>query len=228
LQSQILLQIIQGLRTADLSSNISKKFDRVIMVATSYGSLHGRELAISHPTDAADAYILTATAWNLQGITTIVRTITTGSASEYDPANLGDLPPAYMALDSAGLKDVLYPLDGDFDPDLLAFDEQSSHTFSVGELASPKQNVTSNFTGPVFILTGRNDAIVCDAQGNNTAHVADCGVGKSSPLGQTAPAYPQSRFGEYVPARTGHNLLFGYSAPEVFGAAHAFLELNGF
>jgi hypothetical protein len=133
-----------------------------------------------------------------------------------------------MAFDSDGLKDVLYPIDGDFDPELLSFDEQTSHTFSVGELASPKQNGTSNFTGPVLVLTGRNDAIVCDAQGNNTAQVADCGVGKGSLIGQTAPAYPQAQFGEYVPDKTGHNLLFGYSAPEVFGAAHAFLEQSGF
>ena len=199
------------------------------MVTHSYGSLHGRELAIKHPNDGADAYVLTATAANLVGIQTVVQTVTAGSASAYDPHDLGNLPPAYMAFRASGLKDVLYSLDGEFDPKLLKYDmEGPVHTFSVGELASPKQNVTSNFTGPVMVLTGRLDPIVCDAKGNNTAQVADCGVGKQSIPGRTAEVFPNAKFEVYVPDKTGHNMNLGYSAPEVFGAAHGFLTSAGF
>ncbi|KAJ4305543.1 hypothetical protein N0V90_001074 [Kalmusia sp. IMI 367209] len=229
LQSQILLEIIHGLRAGNLSSScIQKKFDNVIMVTHSYGSLHGRQLSIQHPDDAADAYILTATASNLVGIQTVIGTVAAGSASAYDPVRLGELPPAYIAFKSTGLKDVLYPLEDEFDPELLAYDETFPHTFSIGELASPKQNVASNFTGPVMVITGRLDPIVCDAQGNNTAHVADCGVGKNGIPGDTIEVFPKAQFGVYVPDRTGHNANLGYSASEVFGAAHTFLELNGF
>lgn len=228
LQSQLLLTIIHSLRAGNLSSCITPKYEKVIMVTHSYGSLHGRELAIAHPTDAADAYVLTATAWNLVGISTVVRTVTAGSARAYDPKRLAHLAPAYMSFRDTGLKDVLYPLDGDFDPAFLAADMHLPHTFAVGELVSPKQNVTSNFTGPVMVLTGRTDPIVCDALGNNTAKVADCGIGRESTPGQTAEVFPRARFGLYVPDRTGHDVNFGYSAPEVFGAAHAFLDFNGF
>jgi pimeloyl-ACP methyl ester carboxylesterase len=229
LQSQIILNIIHALRTGNCSNSIPRKFDKLIMVTHSYGSLHGRELAIAHPADGADAYILTATAANLVGIQTIVQTATAGSVSAYDPENLGNLPPAYMAFRALGLKDVLYSLDGEFDPELLKHDmEGPAHTFAVGELVSPKQNVTSNFTGPVLVLTGRLDPIVCDAKGNNTAQVADCGVGKKSIPGQTAEVFPNAKFDVYVPDKAGHNLNLGYSAPEVFGAAHGFLESREF
>lgn len=227
LQQQILLNIIHGLRAGNLSSCVPK-FDKVIMASHSYGALHSRNLAISYPTDAADAYILTATAYNIVGVSSIVQLYTAGSASAYDPERLGDLPPAYMSFDSAGMKDGLYPLDGEYDPELFAFDQSLTHTFTVGELASPKLNTTSNFTGPVMVLTGRLDAIACDAQGNNTAHVADCGVGQDSIPGQTAQVFPNAQFGVYVPDKTGHNLNLGYSAPEVFGSAHTFLEAQGF
>ena len=229
LQSQIILNIIRGLRTGDCSSAIRRKFDKLIMVTHSYGSLHGRELAISHPNDGADAYILTATAANLVGIQTIVQNATARSASAYDPENFGNLPPAYIAFKSSAFKDVLYPLDGEFDPELLKFDMESpARTYTVGELVSPKQNVTSNFTGPVLVLTGRLDTIVCDAKGNNTAHVADCGVGEKSIPGQTAEVFPNAKFDVYVPDKTGHHVNLGYSAPEAFGAAHGFLESKGF
>jgi len=198
------------------------------MAAWSYGALHGRALAISNPKNAADVYILTATAWNIVGINTVVRTIAGGSARIKYPIQLGHLPPAYMTFDPSGLKDVMYPLDGQFDAQLVAFDKKFPHVFSVGEFASPKLNTTSNFTGPVMVLTGRNDAIACDSRGNNTEHVADCGIGGGSIPGQLAEVFPNAQFGVYIADKTGHNINLGYSASEAFGAAHGFLQFYGF
>ncbi|PVI03081.1 alpha/beta-hydrolase [Periconia macrospinosa] len=226
LQSQILLRIIACLRSGTLTPRIPTKFNTVIMAAHSYGSLHARELTIAHPTSAADAYILTATAWNPLGLNAIVSAATAGSASVVDPS-LSHLQPAYMSGRLSAWEKYLYPPQGAVDPQLIAFEKSEfAHTYTVGELASPKLNTTSDFTGPVLLITGRNDVLVCSPPGSNAT--TDCGVGNQSIPAQMANVYPRAQFGFYVPDKTGHNINLGYSATEAFGAAHMFLEEYGF
>ncbi|CAI6311531.1 unnamed protein product [Periconia digitata] len=234
LQQAIIRTIISSLRNGTLNPvNIPAKFEKVVMVGHSYGALHTRELSIVNPKGedgGADAYILTSTALNPLGLSAIVSQATAGSASVFDTApSSKDLPNGYMAGKLSAWETYLYPSveRGEVDEKVIEFEKREfAHTFTVGELASPKLNTTSEFEGPVLVMTGRNDVLVCSNGTIAGAAIADCGVGKEGIIAAMEKVYPRARFGVYVPDRTGHMLNFGYSAAETFGAAHMFLEEN--
>lgn len=78
-------------------------------------------------------------------------------------------------------------------------------------------------------ITGMHDAVVCDQKSNITLATVDCTIGEGGNPGLTALKFPNAKpFVAYVPAATGHNANLHYSAGEVFGAAHEFLEAAGF
>lgn len=181
------------------------------------------------PKVGADAYILTASSTTLLGIQTAGGLFRPRAASVVTPSGFSHLPPAYVQISPSSLREVVYSLPGDYDPELLAFDISQPHLFAVGEFATFKANTTSDFEGPVMYLTGRNDAIVCDKTANITASFPDCGVGKTSNPGYSRARFPKSNpFDVYVAQKTGHNLNLHYGAGESFGAAHEFLDSAGF
>lgn len=131
-------------------------------------------------------------------------------------------------MNPGSIRDVLYPLDGQFDPKMLQVDMNQPHIFAVGEIASAAPTIPSNFTGPVLVITGRQDQIVC-GNGNITSLVPDCGVGPGSKADAEHVLFPKaSRFDSYVPDQSAHIINSQYSAPESFGAAHQWLETVGF
>ena len=198
------------------------------MASHSYGSILGRGLATAHPTDGADAYILTGASSNLTGINAAVGYFQARSASAVDPTRFSDLAPGYLAISAQGFRDTVYSNNGDFDPNVLSWDISLPHNFAVGEIAAISGSGTSNFTGPVMVITGRSDEIVCGV-GNITVKAADCGVGPTSNPDQERKLFPKaSSFESYIPDHTGHNLNTHYSAPETFGAAAAWLTKVGF
>jgi pimeloyl-ACP methyl ester carboxylesterase len=206
-------------------------FDKIILVTHSYGSMVGRAMAISHPdsNDGADAYILTASSSTLLGLQTAGALFKPRAASTVTPSKFSHLSPAYVQIMPSSLREIVYSSTADYDPAVLAWDTMQPHIFAIGELATIKPNITSDFRGPVMYLTGRNDPIVCDKAGNITASFPDCGVGKFSNPGYSSVRFPRADpFSVYVTDRTGHNLNLHYSAGESFGAAHAFLEAAGF
>ncbi|KAH8660715.1 hypothetical protein BGZ60DRAFT_344848, partial [Tricladium varicosporioides] len=231
LQLAIIKQIITSLRTGSLPL-ISKPYKKIIFGTHSYGSILGRTLATVFPTSGADAYILTATSNNLAGFGSVPATFEAVSANIRDPKRYSTLPNGYLSPSPEGLRQTVYSSDGDFDPKLLKFDQRGPHTFAIGELAGRSSNTPSNFTGPVLVLTGRHDTIVCGT-GNVTKDIAtgagDCGVGQTSNHAGMRKLFPMaSPFDTYIPDHTGHDLTLHYSAPESFGAVHAWLESAGF
>ncbi|KAF2471678.1 uncharacterized protein BDR25DRAFT_203200, partial [Lindgomyces ingoldianus] len=225
LQLEVIREIIKGLRSQSFSC-IQAKYNKVIFVTHSYGSLVGRAMAQDYPNpaDGADAYILTASSTNLVGIKAAGANFRPRAASIQNPKRFGHLPPAYVHMDPTALREIVYSLKGEYDPGMLAWDMMQPHSFAIGELATFKKNDTSEFAGPVMYLTGRIDAIVCDAAGNTTISIPNCGVRRSSNPGLSVERFPRAKpFGVYVPDQTGHNLNLGYSAPETFGAVNQFL-----
>ena len=221
------MEILKGLRNGSLP-HITKKYTKVVFAAHSYGSIVARLISTFFPTKGADAYILTASSSNLTGITRAIGAFQARSASAVDPTRWGKLEPGYVAVSKKGVRDTLYPLDGQYDPKMLEWDANSPHVFAAGEIASFKPAVPSSFTGPVMVLTGRLDQIVCGT-GNITASVPDCGVWKGSNPDNTRALYPNaSRFDSYIPTDSAHNINTQYSAPEAFGAAHQWLQSVGF
>ena len=220
-------EIMLRLRSGSLTT-ISPKFSKVVFVTHSYGSILGRGLATLYPTDGANAYILTATSSNLTGINAAVGNFSARAASAVSGPRFESLAPGYLSVSTQGFRNAVYALAGDFDPRLLAWDLKLPHILAVGEIAGPISTAVSDFTGPVMVLTGRLDQIVCGG-GDISAVIGHCGVGRTSNPDMTRTFFPKvSQFESYIPDKTGHDLNSHYSAPESFGAAHAWLTNVGF
>jgi len=218
--------IIQRLRAGSLP--YIPKYQKVILASHSFGSALARLVAQFFPTSGADAYILTATSNILTGLKEFIAATHAQSASAVKPEQFSHLAPGYQAVSPKSIRDVLYPLDGHYDPKMLQADIDEPHIFAVGEIAASAIPVPTNFTGPVLVLTGRQDQIVC-GNGNITSLVPDCGVGPGSSPDQARVLFPKaSRFDAYVPEHSAHVINTQYSAPEAFGAAHQWLQTVGF
>jgi pimeloyl-ACP methyl ester carboxylesterase len=225
LQITIIQKIMAELRNGTVPS--VPKYEKVIFASHSYGSILGRLITQFFPTTGADAYILTATSNNLTGLKGFIAETRSQSASAIKGKQFAHLPPAYQAVAPSSVRDVLYPADGDFDPRMLQVDISQPHIFAVGEIAAPGNPVVTNFTGPVLVVTGREDQIVC-GNGNITSN-PDCGVGPGSNPDGTRILFPKaSRFDAFIPDRSAHVVNSQYSAPEAFGTAHAWLQSVGF
>jgi hypothetical protein len=181
-----------------------------------------------YPTTGADAYILTATSPEItKGFTGALQTFNARAASQVNPFLYSSLPSGYLSIDPPSLRTSLYSYPGDFSQGLLAYDETLPHIFAAGEVLAdaPLESSPSNFTGPVFVLTGRYDQIACGV-GNFSAEVAECGRGEVEDMKEL---FPDAReFGVYVPDRTGHNLNTHFSAGESFGVVLQWLIDVGF
>ncbi|KAF2114418.1 Alpha/Beta hydrolase protein [Lophiotrema nucula] len=229
LQIEIIKNIIHQLKQKNGGLTPDKKtFKKVVMVAHSKGSLTARAIAVQYPDSGADAYILTSTSSNLVGINTFIGLTEPLPASTVWPTRFPSLDPAYVAISKDALRDTVYPSDGFFDPAMLAWDESRPYVFAAGEVAAPSANDTTSFCGPVLVITGREDAIVCSQAANITATLPDCGVGKTSNPGLTKERFPNAKFEVFVPEHTAHNYVFGYEAGKSFAAATQFLSDNGF
>lgn len=228
LQLEVIRAVISSLRHGD---RLDSKFDKVVFVAHSYGSLIARAMATLYPGKGAgaDAYILTASSTNLQGFQAAGGLFKPRAASVVTPSKFGHLLPAYVQILPSSLRETVYSLPEDYDSAMLYLDTEQPHVFAVGELATFKANTTSEFEGPVMYLTGRSDAIVCDKAGNITVTFPDCGIGRTSNPGFSKARFPKANpFSTYVPHGAGHNLNLHYTAGESFGAAHDFLDAAGF
>ncbi|KUJ08252.1 uncharacterized protein LY89DRAFT_599986 [Mollisia scopiformis] len=227
LQVEILHQLTQSLRAGTIPS-ISQIYKTVILASHSYGSILGRSLATLHPTTGADAYILTAAGPDVEkGFEATLPTFHARAASHVDPLQFDQLPQGYLSIHPPSLRTSLYSYPGDFSPGLLAYDETLTHIFAAGEVIAqaPLESSPSNFTGPVFVLTGRYDQIACGV-GNFTASVAQCNI---SEIGGLKTFFPKAKsFEVYIPDQTGHNLNTHFSAGESFGVVGQWLDNAGF
>ncbi|KAI0191640.1 Alpha/Beta hydrolase protein [Astrocystis sublimbata] len=226
MQLSVVYSIMQGIRAGSLPG--VPKYDKVVMGTHSYGSIIGRVLASVFPTSGADAYILTATAANLTGLQQFLRNVAPQAATVVDPRFEG-LAPAYLSA-TKNIREVIYGLDGGFDLKMAEWDAASPHVMAVGEVASAGSPAApSSFTGPVMVISGQQDQIACGTGSIFDQPTVDCGVGPGSHVDETRSLFPDSKaFQPYVVANTGHNVNTHYSAPESFGAAHAWLQSVGF
>lgn len=225
LQLSVMREVIRLLREGG-ASYIPKKFNKIIMATHSYGSILGRLMSTVFPQSGADAYILTATSSYLHGLQAFIQAIKARSASAVDP-RFPNLAPGYLAATPSTIRSVIYGLEGTFDPEIASWDAESPHIFAIGEIAGRNPNTTSSFEGPVLVLTGRQDQIVC---GNGTieAGIPDCYSSDGDPRRERELFPKASRFGVYIPENSAHNLNTHYSAPETFGVAHEWLQSVGF
>jgi pimeloyl-ACP methyl ester carboxylesterase len=224
MQLSVILGILTGLRAGSLPN--LPKYNKIIIGTHSFGSVLGRLISTIFPTRGADAYILTATAKELTGLKQFIGNIQAQAATAVDPRFKG-LAPAYLSA-TKNIREVIYGLDGSFDPKMAAWDAKYPHVFAAGEIATPRDSMVSSFAGPVMVITGRQDQIAC-GNGTIVGPVPDCGVGPGSHVDDTKTLFPKAKvFTAYVPRDTAHNINTHYSASQSFGAAHVWLESVGF
>ncbi|MCJ1446956.1 MAG: hypothetical protein MMC23_007464 [Stictis urceolatum] len=228
LQVEIIHQIISGLRSGSIAGPVAgKKFDKVIYAGHSYGSISGNALAATYPADA-DALVLTGYSGEfINGLVPLASGIAIPAALAM-PRFLG-LPVGYLAQTVvAGRQYGLYTVNGvgGFDPALPTYDYQHEGTVAIGELATLFYGVTpaNDFKGSVFVVTGKQDAIVC-----NEPTGADCGSGATSKPAVAGGFFPNAKDYSYIiPDQTGHNANTHYSSPDSFQKIVQYLAGQGF
>ncbi|TVY84118.1 hypothetical protein LSUE1_G001862 [Lachnellula suecica] len=229
LQVEIIHQIITGLRAGTISGGglEGKSFDKVIYTGHSYGSICGNALAATYPSDV-DTYVLTGyTGEFILGLVPLAAGIAIPAATVM--SRFSDLAVGYLAQSvEPGRVYGLYTVDnvGGYDPYVAQYDFENEGTVAIGELATLFYGVTpaDNYTGSVFVITGKQDAIVC-----NGVLGADCGEGSTSKVADAAKFFPSaSDYSYYIPDMTGHSANLHYSAQGSFKMAHDYLAAQGY
>lgn len=195
-------------------------------VGHSYGSIQGNALAATFP-DAVDTYVLTGyTGRFVEGLVPL-------AAGIAEPAQLvmprfASLPVGYLAQSyEPGRVYGLYTVDGvgGFDPATAQYDFDNEGTVALGELATLFYGVTpaTEFTGSVFVVTGQQDAIVC-----NNVNGADC-LAPTNKVAEAAGFFPAaSDYSYIIPNKTGHSANLHYSSPDSFAKIHSYLSTQGY
>lgn len=246
LQTEIAATIISMLRSGKVGGPVAgKSFDKVIVssplshclcdssltshkyVGHSYGSIQGNALAATFP-DAADAFVLTGyTGEFLEGLVPLAAGLAIPAQlvkEEFANEDVGYVAQSY----EPGRVYGLYTVDnvGGFDPAIPQYDFEHEDTVSLGELATLFYGVTpaNKFTGSVYVVTGKQDAIVC----NNLVGGADC-LTPTNKVAAAAGFFPAAAdYSYHIPDKTGHNANMHYSSPESFSLIHQYLTSRGF
>ena len=114
----------------DTVACLQKKYEKIVLVTHSYGAMLGRLIAINRPDSATgpNAYIQTASSSDLKGIAALGPNLRPQAASVVNPSRFSELPPAYLHVDPATLRETVYGLAGEYDSRMLARDESVSGT----------------------------------------------------------------------------------------------------
>jgi len=195
-------QIVQALRNGSIAG---VPFGKVIIVGHSLGSTAVWEEAISY--GDVDGVIITGAAHSL------ANAFVNFSPPPFYPA-MDDPKFANSGLDKGylttvpGDRSALFYSSPDRDPAVVAQDEQRKDVFTIAELATGVQLVTSKATlaihVPVLTMLGSNDLTTCgrSTQGGNF----DCSSG-AAVAEQEAPFYsPQARIHGCVVPDSGHSM----------------------
>lgn len=199
-----------------------KKFNRIIFVGHSYGSVLGNAQATNHPSDIS-AFILTGFGVSIIPVALGLPQTVPFPASLYSPRFAG-YPPGFLVTSSDfGRRTYLWGKAGSYDEEIFELDYNDEDVVGLGELLSIDAGLKEApaSTAPVYIITGDSDDVFCLN--------AKCGDGPSSPQAQACALFPKAATCEYfIPVGTGHQISLHFSAQTSFQKYHAFLASVGF
>ncbi|RFU23978.1 hypothetical protein B7463_g12360, partial [Scytalidium lignicola] len=213
-------EIVKGLKAGHF---VNQKFDKVILVGHSLGSMIANNMAVTYG-DFADALVLTG----------YTRFGTPTSVIESDPFPAAEFSKKFASLNSgylvtsleSGRELAFFGRNDTFDPKVANIDFQIQDVVGIGELVTANSFEAPDFTGPVAVITGRQDAAFCFV--NNTV-LGDCGQGANSLPAQVSSFFPNaSNFSYFVPENIGHCINLHLKAREAFAFAHSWLQSVGF
>lgn len=134
-----------------------------------------------------------------------------------------DIPTGYLTWSDAQSNQYNFIYPPAVDANIISYSEQNKHPFTVGEILTlGPAPVMSNFSGPVQVVTGRQDAIYCAGDCLNTGDPAMPNI----PAG-VGTYFPQSsNFSTYIPENAGHGINLHYTARMIYQEIQDFLKAN--
>jgi pimeloyl-ACP methyl ester carboxylesterase len=230
--------VLQMARSGQIPG-VPTRFEEIIYVGHSYGSILGNALNRVYPDDA-DATILT-------GFSNFFITVIPGvfaqaaplPADIEQPSRFGDLDPGYLEFTVQDYFYNLFYYPGEYDPNFASYDWSNRGTISAGEAATIllTGNTATGYTCPVLVATGEYDAVVCNDLGVNLAPIMSPNC-FNIPLGNilnlqnylegVAQYYPDADFEWYAVPKAGHDWQFHYSGYDAFGVMHEWMASKGF
>ncbi|KAJ6790216.1 hypothetical protein PWT90_10264 [Aphanocladium album] len=229
LEAAVIEKVIKAARGGALPG-IATKFNKIIYVGHSYGSMIGNFIASFNPS-TFDQLLLTGFSESLLvGAASIILQPRWRPASLVAPARLGSLDPGYLTATSRKSSDAIFYGD-DIDSDVVDYAWDTRGVFTAGEMLTAPlgQGPARQYTGDVLVLNGNQDNLFCAA--DPVTAVAgkrgDCESGEQSKdVGSDFPA--ARRFGYLNLPNDGHSLLFHRYAAVAISAAHDFMAAGGF
>ncbi|KIW13126.1 hypothetical protein PV08_08313 [Exophiala spinifera] len=204
---------------------VSTKFDKIVHVGHSFGSIQTYALARDEP-ELSSGIVLTGFSatgayipYFLLGGNLISAADVPSFATTY---GAGYLVPG----DASGVHtNFLAP--GQFDPEILDFAFATGQPVSVGELltvGSASAGVNS-FAGPVLVISGERDLVFC---GGNCLPPTSSGNGTVNLIAEVQGAFPGAKpFDAFVVPGAGHGLNLDYSHETTYQYISQFLVGNG-
>ncbi|OAA82403.1 hypothetical protein LEL_01948 [Akanthomyces lecanii RCEF 1005] len=229
LEAAVLEKIIQAARDGALPG-VATKFDKIIYVGHSYGSMIGNYIVQSNPA-AVDQLHLTGFSERLvSGTPGIILLPGWQPASLLDPARFFGLDLGYIiATDEKGSESMYFT--DDIDPAVLDYDWKTRGSTTIGELMTSVLGQVSapEFKGDVFVVNGDEDALFCayDHAAAAAAIFGSCEASQASK--EVVLSFPAARRFEYFNLpNTGHSLGLHRGASRAIAASHQFMAAAGF
>ncbi|EJU04083.1 alpha/beta-hydrolase [Dacryopinax primogenitus] len=215
----ILMQFITLLRSGSINSTV---FSNIVGVGHSYGSTQLTALSGLNPS-AVDTLILTGFSDSLASRALFVAGALYTRAADVNPAAFSSLPGSYVM---TGLPQgnqfqfFYYPF---FDPGAFVQARATEQPAALGVFSTlgTISGGSSNFTGPVHLVTGERDLAFCGGE----CDVVPVGMNRTILQLTNDMVFPKSRNASvYSPPNTGHGVNLHLSAPETYKEIMGWLE----
>lgn len=214
---QIANTLAQSLREGKF---LSKKFDTIVGVGHSFGSLITQSITGLYPS-TFNATVLTGFSINSTGLVPFTTGLNYAIASVNQPYRFADLAPGYLVASNAiSTQTGFFHLPG-ANPAVISKAEDRKATVTYGELLTSSSLTMQalQYTGAVAVVNGNEDLPFC---------FSNC----SAPVDQAAFAlkalYPHTKnTSSYLAQKTGHALNLHYSAGATFQWIQDFLVRTG-
>ncbi|KUL89228.1 hypothetical protein ZTR_03653 [Talaromyces verruculosus] len=208
-QRDVLHEIYLQLRAGAIGG---QKFDRIIHVGHSYGSILGSIVSDEYPDDIDH---LVMTGWTyvdlpVKGNHTMSMMV---SASVWKHEKYYHLSPGYFVIGDIGSKETGC-FTGNYDRSLVSLDYELQDVTGLGELTS--QTIVSKYKGDVFVLQGERDLALCETR--------DLEIMDTSEVAATKNYFPKARNVEWhILPDTGHCISLHLSAEHGANIVHDWL-----
>ena len=147
-------EVTKRLRAGDLP-DVQKKFEKIVHVGHSFGSILTYELVAMHP-DISDGIILTGYSQNGSYVAAISAGMNWQVARMNQPARFGNHSTGYLTWSNLGSNQYGFFKPGYFDTQMLMHSEANKMPATLGEMLTLGSQPRSapEFKGPVMVFTG--------------------------------------------------------------------------